>query len=130
MSDSSLLATMLASSSSGLLARLPLHPLDTIKAQMQVQTSSHGKGVVDQLRSVLRTQGIAGLYRGIGITALGSMPAGCLFFTSYELAKQLLPNNAAGILAAGLCAEAASCVLWVPIDVIKERLVSSIECVY
>jgi hypothetical protein len=33
--DDKLLATMLASSSAGLLARFPLHPLDTIKAKVK-----------------------------------------------------------------------------------------------
>ena len=58
-------------------------------------------------------------------------PASCLYFTSYELSKTEMlsrvqqPNpliSSVIHLAAGFVAEAASCVLWVPIDVIKVRM--------
>ncbi|CEG39187.1 mitochondrial carrier [Plasmopara halstedii] len=60
---------------------------------------------------------------------LGSAPATCLYMTSYEVSKDALINvesfrqNASFLyLGAGMVAEAVSCVLWVPIDVIKERM--------
>ena len=54
--------------------------------------------------------------------------ATCLFFGSYESAKFLLNKNTTlssqmGInFIAGMMAECVSCLLWLPIDVIKERL--------
>jgi hypothetical protein len=71
------------------------------------------------------------LYRGFGVAVVAGAPASCLYFTSYELSKTEMlsrvkrpsPLTASAIhLAAGLVAEAASCVLWVPIDVIKVRM--------
>uniref|UniRef100_M4BDY7 Uncharacterized protein n=1 Tax=Hyaloperonospora arabidopsidis (strain Emoy2) TaxID=559515 RepID=M4BDY7_HYAAE len=60
---------------------------------------------------------------------LGSAPATCLYLTSYELWKDALQsvesfreNPSVLYLGAGMMAEALSCVLWVPIDVIKERM--------
>ncbi|KAF1773409.1 Mitochondrial carrier domain [Phytophthora cactorum] len=60
---------------------------------------------------------------------LGSAPATCLYMTSYEVSKDALMgvesfrgNPSLLYLGAGMTAEALSCVLWVPIDVIKERM--------
>ncbi|TDH70522.1 hypothetical protein CCR75_006532 [Bremia lactucae] len=60
---------------------------------------------------------------------LGSAPATCLYMSSYEISKDALmdvesfrSNSTLLYLGAGMAAEALSCVLWVPIDVIKERM--------
>jgi hypothetical protein len=60
---------------------------------------------------------------------LGGAPATCLFFSIYERAKIFLEKKkltGGSILlrdfSAGIIAELFSCVLWVPLDVIKERL--------
>jgi hypothetical protein len=60
---------------------------------------------------------------------LGSAPATCLYLTSYEVSKDALMgiesfrgSPSLMYLGAGMTAEALSCVLWVPIDVIKERM--------
>ena len=43
------------------------------------------KNVFDALVRTARAEGFAGLYRGFGITFLGSAPASCLYFTTYEV---------------------------------------------
>lgn len=60
---------------------------------------------------------------------IGSAPATCLYLTSYEMSKDALhsielfrSSPSLMYLGAGMAAEALSCVLWVPIDVIKERM--------
>lgn len=60
--------------------------------------------------------------QGFGAAFVGSGPAGCLYFTTYELAKKGLlsvgPVGQSPFLAhfgAGLLAELVSCALWVPI---------------
>ena len=124
------LAGLLASSCSGVLARFPCHPLDTCKARLQVQSTTdlRYKNVWDVLRQTFRTEGLRGLYRGFGVTVIGSAPATCLYLSSYDAAKNTLSSNAfvenqfLAHFAAGMIAETVSCVLWVPIDVTKERL--------
>jgi hypothetical protein len=61
---------------------------------------------------------------GFGAAFVGSGPAGCLYFTTYELAKGSLlstgPIGQSPFIAhftAGLLAEFVSCVLWVPIGI-------------
>lgn len=39
-------------------------------------------------KDTLKSEGIKGLYRGYGIHVLGSIPAGGLYFGSYELFKK------------------------------------------
>lgn len=125
-----LVPTMLGSATAGMLARIPCHPIDTAKARLQVQTTQAAtsyRHAGHALVAIARSEGLAGLYRGFGITFLGSAPASLLYFTSYEVAKQLLARRgeAAGgavHFAAGMLAETVSCLLWVPIDVVKERM--------
>ena len=125
--------TMLASTVSGVLARLVCHPLDTCKARLQASCPTRNTVLYRNLWHVLRQtwmlEGLPGFYRGIGATIVGSAPANCLYLTSYEVSRdQLMAHSPLASypvtchLTAGLLAEAFSCILWVPIDVIKERL--------
>lgn len=139
---------MMGSAISGMISRVPMHPIDTLKARLQVQTASVGG-----LRSVLdgvRAQGIGSLYHGFPIVSrrvvycsvvwltrytrpwppqafFGSAPASLLYFSCYEVTKSWATREfpsapSAGVhFAAGMLAESVSCVLWVPIDVVKER---------
>eukprot|EP00948_MAST-09A_sp_MAST-9A-sp1_P002513 g2513.t1 len=89
---------------------------------------------------IFQREGVAGLYRGFPITIVGSVPALWLYLYVYEQAKNgidnlfipsssSLSNNSrttkpsfTGPFIAGLIAESVSCVFWVPIDVVKERM--------
>ncbi len=60
---------------------------------------------------------------------LGSAPANCLYFTAYEVSKSQLKKtkyfenkDSLMYFASGIIAETFSCILWLPIDVVKERL--------
>eukprot|EP00946_MAST-07B_sp_MAST-7B-sp1_P004427 g4427.t1 len=126
--------TLLASAVSGVIARFPCHPLDTAKARLQVRVGGAGTGakasLLNTLQRTVANEGLKGLYRGFGITVVGSAPATCLYLTSYENVKDRITATSpffqrSDFLAhfmAGMVAEAFSCVLWVPIDVTKERL--------
>jgi hypothetical protein len=120
-------ATMLGGATAGMLARIPCHPIDTVKARIQGNARAGLRAVLASLRS----EGIAGFYRGFPVTFIGSAPASMLYFSSYELCKAHLPAvvpalgaapESATHFVAGMLAETVSCVLWVPIDVVKERL--------
>lgn len=161
--DAQFVPIMLGSAASGMLARIPMHPIDTIKARAQALTSISGPGsaattathanacthyeggllrhahdaVVAEtpsirtvFRSALATGGIRSLYQGFPIAFVGSAPASCLYFSSYEMSKRWFASSAISCnlpvsmqhFGAGLVAEAFSCVMWVPIDVLKERM--------
>jgi len=109
------LTNLVSSSLAGLVGRLVCHPLDTIKARLQASTS----------KNVTRS----GLYNGLGAALIGGVPATCLYLTSYEASKGYFASSPLFAsspflvyFAAGLSAEAISCLVFVPTDVIKERL--------
>ena len=118
--------TIAASAAAGVLARIPCHPIDTVKAR--VQSAPGGAGVMATFRSIVRAEGLSGLYRGIGVASVGSGPAACIYLSSYEYLKKDLSSRRPDLptfvteFLCGFGAEAFSCCLWVPVDVTKERL--------
>lgn len=116
----------------GLLARVPCHPLDTMKTVAAV-TEKKTQGSTSPLavgREIYQREGIKGFYRGVGVAGFGAMPGVALYITTYEAAKEYIGQTSGNAdsplvhLAAGFVAEAVSCVVWLPIDVVKERLQS------
>ena len=79
---------------SGTLARLPTHPLDTLKARLQtLRAGSMAAGArppsaLELLRTIARTEGLRGLYRGLGVTLTLGPFASVLYFTGYEVRGQ------------------------------------------
>lgn len=117
--------TMVAGAVAGMVSRVFCHPIDTLKSKLQVVKER--EGLARMASRTLRGEGLRGLYAGFPVVCLGSAPANCLYFTSYEWSKGRLEelewlNPTAAHLCAGFAAEAFSCVLWVPIDVSKERM--------
>jgi len=87
------------------------------------------KNTLDVLSKTIQREGIAGLYRGVVISAIAGCPATCMYFTTYESTRRYLKqyeyiesNAFLSDFAGGFAAETVSCILWVPIDVIKERM--------
>ena len=68
-----------------------VHPIDTIKAKLQVQRYDRNgnRSIINSIfKETMRVEGIKGLYRGFGISLFGSMPAAGLYFGSYEFFKK------------------------------------------
>lgn len=121
--EPSLTHTVLGSAMSGFMSRLLCHPFDTVKARLQSTDAKRYRGLAHCLRLTLAEEGLRGLYRGFGAVAVGGTPAACLYLTSYELLKNLLGmDRPLGHFIAGMGAEAVACAIFVPVDVIKERL--------
>lgn len=80
------------------------------------------------MKKTVKQEGIRGLYRGFGIHVSGSIPAAGLYFGSYELFKNyslespfFQKNPSLSYFAGGMFAEIVACLIFVPVDVIKER---------
>ena len=124
-----ILVTSLSSFISGGFARCIVHPLDTLKAKIQIQQSSKQSNlsILHSLTHTIKTEGLQGLYRGLPIALVGSLPATCIYFTTYEISKGFLMDSLSFspfivYFLSGMVAETVSCMFFVPIDVIKERL--------
>jgi hypothetical protein len=133
----------------GAIARIPTHPIDTLKARLQTQRAAIDGAKLPTARElfvrIAQTEGLRGMYRGLGITLTAGPVATVLYFTTYEVrwarggvrsvthplpypsqmardsVGRILPGTLSH-LSAGMIAEAVSCLLFVPIDVIKERM--------
>eukprot|EP00934_Nitzschia_sp_Nitz4_P004058 Nitzschia sp. Nitz4//scaffold13_size275219//56687//57844//NITZ4_000851-RA/size275219-exonerate_protein2genome-gene-0.43-mRNA-1//-1//CDS//3329535945//4048//frame0 len=123
----------LGSAGAGILSRLLTHPLDTAKARLQAVGITYN-GPVDVLRRTIATEGIRGLYRGFSTVIVGGTPGTIIYLCSYDIFKERIAaltdpdqTNASDAsfavhFASGLSAEAVACLIYVPVDVIKERL--------
>ena len=139
--DADLLHSALGSATAGVISRICTHPLDTAKARLQSggDVARAYRGPVDVLRKTIRTEGIRGWYRGFGAILVGGTPGTMVYLCSYEMIKKRLSaisNNSSSSsttrasndesflvhFTAGMLAETISCIVYVPVDVIKERL--------
>lgn len=119
---------MIAGSIAGTVEHLAMFPVDTVKTHMQAMGSCPIKsvGVRQALRSILKSEGPAGLYRGIGAMGLGAGPAHAVYFSVYEACKKYFsngnPNNSAAHAVSGVFATVASDAVFTPMDMVKQRL--------
>lgn len=119
---------MVAGSIAGCVEHMAMFPVDTIKTRMQVLGPCPIKSVSlsHALRSILKTEGPSGLYRGIGAMGLGAGPAHAVYFSIYEIFKKSLsggnPNNSAAHAISGVFATVASDAVFTPMDMVKQRL--------
>eukprot|EP00744_Colponema_vietnamica_P022285 GILI01031996.1.p1 GENE.GILI01031996.1~~GILI01031996.1.p1 ORF type:complete len:306 (-),score=11.67 GILI01031996.1:74-991(-) len=113
----------------GTLCRVPTHPLDTCKT-VAFASDVGSSSMVSAAKTIWRREGVAGFYRGVGLTAVAACPGNALYFVAYEWMRDLVEGSTGNLprpllhLWSGFFAEMVSCVVWVPVDVIKERLQS------
>lgn len=121
---------MIAGSFAGMVEHTAMFPVDTLKTRMQVMREAGGSAhssVAKTFTSIIRLEGAAGLYRGIGAMALGAGPAHAVYFSVYEIFKERFGGNELGHHplahgAAGVFATIASDAVFTPMDVVKQRL--------
>ncbi|PON85857.1 Mitochondrial carrier protein [Trema orientale] len=119
---------MIAGSIAGSVEHMAMYPVDTVKTHMQALGSCPIKsvGVREALKSILRSEGPIGLYRGIGAMGLGAGPAHAVYFSVYEISKEFFsggnPNNSAAHAISGVFATVASDAVFTPMDMVKQRL--------
>ncbi|KAG6552021.1 hypothetical protein Mapa_006327 [Marchantia paleacea] len=112
-----------------------LYPISVIKTRLQVvRADSVHKTAGSIVRHIVSTEGIRGLYRGFGIVITGAIPSRMVFMTSLETTKAAtlkiaermeLPEATAAAVAngaAGLLSSMASQTVFVPLDVVSQRL--------
>ncbi|KAK4532569.1 hypothetical protein CCYA_CCYA12G3426 [Cyanidiococcus yangmingshanensis] len=113
-----LLVDSLAGGLAGALADLLMHPVDTVKARLQVQQSIRQKrtgsssrptleeeglrtrpyrGMLECASRIVREQGVRrGLYAGLASVLLGSVPSHAITFASYKFLKSWTPGGGYG----------------------------------
>uniref|UniRef100_A0A6M2F9V7 S-adenosylmethionine transporter n=1 Tax=Populus davidiana TaxID=266767 RepID=A0A6M2F9V7_9ROSI len=106
---------IIAGGAAGVIAEAVLYPIDTIKTRLQ---AIHGGGKIN----------LKGLYSGLAGNLAGVLPASAIFVGVYEPIKQKLlkslPENLSALaqLTAGAIGGAASSLVRVPTEVVKQRM--------
>ena len=114
-----------------------LYPLTVIKTRQMVGDGSPGLGprggsAFAVAREVVKTRGVAGLYRGFGTVVVGTVPIRAVYLSTLEITKARardacvaldLPPMAHGLAdaAGGAVASSFSQILGVPVDVLSQR---------
>ncbi|TFY69085.1 hypothetical protein EVG20_g3311 [Dentipellis fragilis] len=79
---------MIAGAGGGLVASVATCPLDVVKTKLQAQRAAYGQagylGVYGTIKTILKHDGLRGLYRGLGPTVLGYLPTWAIYFAVYD----------------------------------------------
>ncbi|PXF48072.1 Protein MITOFERRINLIKE 1, chloroplastic [Gracilariopsis chorda] len=121
----------------GMLTNTLLHPLDTVKTVRQADPT-HFRGMAPTLLKIIRTRGPFALYAGIVPALIGSAFSSALYFGAYEMVKGALaqmspysfqkPRTRIPLTAlSAACGNVASSVLFVPKEVVKQRMQSAVD---
>lgn len=76
--EPSFLVSLISGGIAGTTVDVALYPLDTIKTRLQAP------------QGFLNAGGFRGVYKGLSAAAAGSAPGAALFFSTYEMSKQML----------------------------------------
>ncbi|GER28432.1 mitochondrial substrate carrier family protein [Striga asiatica] len=111
-----------------------IHPTAVVKTRMQVAGSGISQSGLSVFRYIIRNDGFPGIFRGFGTSAIGSLPGRVLALTSLEMSKDMTLKYTEGLNmpeatrigfangVAGMVSNLVSCVYFVPLDVICQRL--------
>lgn len=122
-----------------------MYPIDTVKTRMQsyVAIRDHAS-VFHTARTIVSTEGLSALWRGVSAVALSAGPAHAFYFATYEYVRAFLtrsfqnqtPNlspdtsshsqsshvNPVATALAGACATVVNDGIMTPLDVVKQRM--------
>lgn len=119
-----------AGATAGCLACVATYPLDLVRTRLAAQTTTNVvyTGLRHALRTIVATEGVRGLYRGLGATLVGVAPSLAINFAVYETlrgrAAAAHPHAHPTVLAlcAGSAAGAASATICFPLDLVRRRM--------
>ncbi|KAK9086236.1 hypothetical protein Syun_028630 [Stephania yunnanensis] len=113
-----------------------LHPAYVVKTRLQVleSRSTSSRSGLSTFKHIFRNDGLRGVYRGFGTSAVGDLPGRVLYLTSFEVSKDVMLKYTKGLDmpeatyigvangVAGMVSNLVSCAFYVPFDVICQRL--------
>lgn len=90
MSDVPLPWTAFSGAVAGVMYWLVPYPADTVKSRIQTEARFSKSSFLDVMRTVVKEEGVGGLYKGVGITCARAAPSHALIFYFYELTSEHL----------------------------------------
>ncbi|KAI8956306.1 mitochondrial carrier domain-containing protein [Xylaria longipes] len=126
MSGNSHADVMLAGAAAAFTVDMMIYPLDTLKTRQQSRDFLKTFADPSAQTRLPSRQLFKGLYQGIGIVVVATLPAAGTFFTVYEASKSFLDRRT-GLpqpfvhSGASSIAECASCLVLTPAEIIKQN---------
>ena len=90
LSDMPLYWTALSGAAAGVAYWAVPFPADTVKSRIQTNPRFASMSFAQAFKTVLKEEGVRGLYQGLGITCIRAAPSHALIFYFYELSYDLL----------------------------------------
>ena len=113
---------------SGLVSKVVTHPIDTVKANLQVagalkrSTAPSSSAPSSSVVTSAWRMNFGASLRGISAVVLGTAPCSAAYYMSYEHGKQMFGSHAFGGMLTGVYAQVLAGVVFTPVDVLKERM--------
>ncbi|KAI0206515.1 mitochondrial carrier domain-containing protein [Astrocystis sublimbata] len=126
MSGNSHVDVMLAGAAAAFTVDMMIYPLDTLKTRQQSRDFLRTFADPSSQTRLPSKQLFRGLYQGIGIVVVATLPAAGTFFTVYEASKTFIGHHTTlpqplVHSGASAIAECASCLVLTPAEVIKQN---------
>lgn len=120
----SVLGNLLVSASSRTIVGGVMMPLTVLKVRFESSSYPRYTSMLQAAGQVIRSEGVRGLFRGWGATAIRDAPYAGLYLAFYDPLKRLLGAES-GLerkIASGLAAGGAATILTQPFDMIRARI--------
>lgn len=122
-------ADLVAGGAAGVVADSVVHPIDTVKARMQVAGAPRYTSMRHALRRIVAEEGVRrGLYAGYGAVLAGTVPTHAIQFAAYKwLKREAEPGVADSALPVadflcGAAGEVLALAPYVPAEVVAKRM--------
>lgn len=124
----------IAGGGAGAISSFICNPTDLIKIRMQVDGmkgggSKYSSSLSETLRSILKEDGVKGLWRGAGPTVGRATALAAVEMSSYDHIKNwliqkefIVPGTASGVFITAICSGFCCAVATSPLDVVKSRV--------
>lgn len=117
---------LLAGACAGMTATALTHPLDTVRLRLALPNHPYS-GALNAASTMVRTEGVISLYKGLLPTLVGIAPYAALNFVTYDMLKKTIyhgdkPQNAVANLLMGGASGTIAATICYPLDTIRRRM--------
>jgi len=109
--DPGILRTFAAAGLAGATSNVTLYPLEVVRSRLTVDSAGKYKGVLDAFQKIAKSEGLGGLYRGVGPSVAAILPEAAIVYGLFDLSKKtytrltgkepgLLPSLSFGVWSA------------------------------
>ncbi|KAK9168150.1 hypothetical protein Syun_000290 [Stephania yunnanensis] len=120
----SVIGRLAAGACAGMTSTLVTYPLDVLRLRLAVEPGSRTMSQV--ALSMLRDEGVASFYNGLGPSLIGIAPYIALNFCIFDLVKKALPekyqNRTESSLATALVSATLATVMCYPLDTVRRQM--------